>query len=299
MSLPRVTVIVPVHNDAARLARCVRALAAQDYPARLREVLVVDNGSTDDPGAAMADLVDAAGVRLLHEPAPGSYAARNRGIEAATGEVLAFTDADCVPEPGWLSAGIARLGPGVGLVGGAVRLFPRQPGRFSLAEAYEAAHGFPQEHYVQDRHFAVTANLLTTAQVMATCGPFDASLRSGGDQEWGQRTERFGLAAVYAPDAVVAHPMRHSLRELASKTRRTLGGMHDRHALDRYMASPFTFWRYIAKHAIAPVKQVPEMRRRAQATGAPFWKLFAATCHRQGVRARELVRLRSGGPSRR
>jgi len=97
-------VVIPVFNSANYLARCLEALRAQDYPAERFEVLVVDNNSTDG-SVAIAERYD--WVRRLHEAKQCSYSTRNTGIRAASGEIVAFLDPDCVPVPGWLSA-IAR-----------------------------------------------------------------------------------------------------------------------------------------------------------------------------------------------
>src|SRR4051794_2667993 len=82
------------------IGRCLEAVAAQDYPQEVTEVIVVDNGSTDDTRAVVA----AYGVTLLIESEiRTSYAARNRGIRHARGEFVAFLDSDCVAAPEWLS----------------------------------------------------------------------------------------------------------------------------------------------------------------------------------------------------
>ena len=91
--VPRVSIVIPVFNQAQDLGRCLAALERQTYPADRFEAIVVDNGS-DEPIGPVTERFSF--VRAICEPAPGSYAARNRGIEASRGEVLAFTDADCL-----------------------------------------------------------------------------------------------------------------------------------------------------------------------------------------------------------
>jgi glycosyltransferase involved in cell wall biosynthesis len=94
-----VSIIVPVKNGAATLAGCIEALLAQDYPRALTEIVIVDSGSTDDTPRVAARYP----VTLLTEcDIRTSYAARNRGIAQAGGEVIALTDADCTPAPDWL-----------------------------------------------------------------------------------------------------------------------------------------------------------------------------------------------------
>ena len=103
---PRVSVIVPVLDGASCIDRCLEALLAQTYPSHRVELIVVDNGSRD----ATPDRVRTHPVTLLVERSVRSpYAARNAGIQRASGEVIAFTDADCVPAKDWLERGVAAL----------------------------------------------------------------------------------------------------------------------------------------------------------------------------------------------
>jgi len=100
--MTRVSVVVPVRDDAEHLRRCLTALATQTVPPD--EVVVVDNGSRDD-GAAVAR---AAGAVVVDEPVRGIARASARGYDAATGDVLVRLDADSVPPPGWIAA-VLRL----------------------------------------------------------------------------------------------------------------------------------------------------------------------------------------------
>jgi glycosyltransferase involved in cell wall biosynthesis len=97
----RISVVVPVFNTAAHLEGCIQALQRQDFPAGAWEILLVDNNSTDGSAAILAR---AEGVRTFHQPVQGSYAARNLGVREARGEIVAFTDSDCLPCTGWLRA---------------------------------------------------------------------------------------------------------------------------------------------------------------------------------------------------
>ena len=96
-----ISVIVPVWNAGRFLPRVIEALEGQYFPAGEYELLLVDNGSTDDSVAIMHRYPR---VRLLHEPRRGSYAARNRAALEARGDILAFIDADRVADKGWLRA---------------------------------------------------------------------------------------------------------------------------------------------------------------------------------------------------
>ena len=219
--MPLVSVIIPVKDDAERLRACLDALAAQTLDAPC-EVLVVDNGSEHPP----ADVVGAhPQARLLHESRPSSYAARNRGAGAAAGEILAFTDSDCVPDRDWLRCGVAavRAAERACFVGGRIDTFASASGQPSAVEVYEMAHAFPQRLYVESG-YAATANLFVPRDVFRRVGDFDAALVSGGDMEWGQRARAAGVLPVYADDARVGHPARRTFRELRHKLARVSDG---------------------------------------------------------------------------
>ncbi len=104
-ALPFVSVIIPVRNDARRLAVCLRSLAEVDYPAGRFEIIVIDNASHDDSAA----VARAAGAKVLVHPDLRVGALRNRGAAAAGGEILALVDSDHEVPPNWLRAGVEEL----------------------------------------------------------------------------------------------------------------------------------------------------------------------------------------------
>ena len=221
-----VSIIIPVYNDTERLALCLDAITRQSYEMGRVEVLVIDNGSEQPPEE---EVNERPGCRLLHESQPGSYAARNRGLDEAVGERLVFTDADCIPEPDWLAHGLAHLEAapaGAAVVGGAIEVFAAEQGRPTSAELYDIATGLRQDRYVASG-FAATANLFTTRPVMQAVGEFNADLKSSGDAEWGHRASDAGWPLVYAADAIIRHPARTTLGELITKARRHAGGRMD------------------------------------------------------------------------
>jgi glycosyltransferase involved in cell wall biosynthesis len=103
--LPFVSVIIPVRNDAERLAVCLDSLARQTYPAERFEVIVIDNGSSDDS----ADVARTAGAKVLVHPGLRVGALRNRGVEIAQGEILALVDSDHELPPEWIERGAGEL----------------------------------------------------------------------------------------------------------------------------------------------------------------------------------------------
>lgn len=218
-----VSVVVPVKDDAAGLLVLLLALAGQTWTDH--EVVVVDNASRS---ASVRDVAQRHGARYVREPAPGSYAARNAGVRVARGDVVAFTDADCVPSRQWLATAVAALrdprAPDV--LAGRVRVTVRRPGRPAPSEAWELVHGFQQEAYVRRAGWGATANLVVPRRVLDAVGPFDERLRSGGDAEWGARATAAGFRVAYADDVVVDHPARPTMGELRSKLRRVQRGAY-------------------------------------------------------------------------
>lgn len=218
-----VSVVIPFYNNTACLRDCLEMLEHQDYDPDGYEVIVVDNGSFQSPSQIVSWFPHA---RLVAEPRKSSYAARNRGILAANGKMLAFTDSDCVPSTDWLKKGVDGLeeNQGCGLVGGRIELFFKNPSRPTLAERFEKLTAFPQQQNVEKSRFSVTANLFTTRNVMEQVGLFDPNLESGGDVEWGNRVHRNELELIYADNVVVSHPARRSLQQIFKKNHRVARG---------------------------------------------------------------------------
>ncbi len=207
---PRVSVIIPVKNDAARLRLCLAALSRQTLPPEQWEAVVADNGSDrDDPAAVAAEFP---GVRFVVERKPGASAARNRAIAESRGAALAFTDADCIPAPDWLERGLARLEAlgGAGLVAGRIAVFPRDRSRPNRLELFDMAWAFDQPMFVKRGKFGASANLWADRAGVAAVKGFDEAIPYyGEDVDLCVRLGKLGRAIVYAEEVVVAHPARH------------------------------------------------------------------------------------------
>jgi len=214
-TVPQVSVIVPVHNATRPLELLLAALRAQTVDHCAFEVIVVDDGSTD----GTASFVEADGLARLVRmgSCSGSYAARNAAISHARADVLAFTDADCVPAPTWIHEGLATFRRStVDLLAGQIAVpLGDEPTVASLLGL--ARHHLDQEYHVTEQSYGATANLWVRRDVFRTAGTFDGSIRSGGDAEFCRRAVAAGASIAYADEVTVSHPPRDTARELARK----------------------------------------------------------------------------------
>ena len=230
-----VSVIIPVFNDQAGVDSCLKALLLQSYPHSRFEVIIVDNASITPIriSKAYADI-----ARVITCASPGAYAARNAGIAVAQGDVLAFTDADCRPEPDWISAGLTALHASHSpcVIGGEVAMqLPPLP---TSVELYQYLTGFMQLENVTNRGFTATANLFAFKSYFTEIGLFDEILLSGGDREWSWRAAKAGYRVEYAADAIVVTSPRKSLAAAIRQARRVAGGRYAmRRVNTRYITS--------------------------------------------------------------
>lgn len=200
MQLPLVSIIVPVYNGAETIGPCLDALLRQDYPAHRYETIVVDNRSTD----ATARIVRQYPVKYLFEGQhQSSYAARNRGIRASRGSILAFTDADCVACSDWLSQAVGGFEAGVGCVAGQILDLPSSPDNKLYLDGSMRQQPTLADPFLP---YAQTANALFRREVCEQVGLFEPLWRSGGDADLAWRMQLQSPYTIkFVPDAVVRH----------------------------------------------------------------------------------------------
>jgi len=225
---PPVSIVVPVYNGEATIAECVEALLGLDYPRRLVQTIVVDNNSTDNTADILQQFE---GIDYVFEPKKGAYQARNTGAKFAQSDLIAFTDADCIPKPDWLSRlvdGLVHPQPptancqpptDVAIVGGKVEAHSPS----NLIERYIDYRKILDQKKMAERAefslpFFVTANCLVRRGVFEELGGFDTYFEIAGDADFCWRAQQAGFGLRYSPEAVVVHKHRSDLLGLYSQS---------------------------------------------------------------------------------
>ncbi len=293
---PFVSIIIPVFNDSERLSACLSALHNQTYPRDRYEIIVVDNGSKEDPRPAVDPFPL---VTLTYEKKTGSYAARNHGIKLAKGEVVAFTDADCLPASDWLETGVATLlaTSNCGLVAGKIELSFENPKQPTLVELYDSVTAFHQKKFIEKLRYGATANVFTFRAVLGRVGGFNDSLKSNGDREWGQRVYKAGYQQVYGESTRVAHPARRSFAELFKRTIRITGGHYDFKTRRGYRWKEFL--RDLSRDLILSSEDCRRIWTHGRLSAAQKLQINLVMLSVKHLSARERLRLRLGGISTR
>ena len=200
-----VSVVVPTYNGGERLRRCVQALLQQERPAH--EIIIVDDGSPQAPDWLDEEVERQPSLRLLRQENAGPAAARNRGWHAASGQIVAFTDDDCLPAPGWLAGICESLGAQ-----------PDAPAAYGRILA--TGDRTPLAHFVENEGAEhQTANAAFRRSVLDRLGGFDERFRHPylEDTELYYRVLELG-EPVFAKEALVEHPTRPGT--LAGRLRR-------------------------------------------------------------------------------
>jgi GT2 family glycosyltransferase len=212
---PRVSVVVCTYNGSATLRECLEGVLTLHYPDY--EVIVVSDGSTDSSAEIAREYP---GVHVIETPNRGLSSARNTGLDAATGEIVAYLDDDAVPDPDWLKhlAATFRSGP-YAAVGGP-NVLPPNSG--SIARCVANAPGGPTHVLVSDREaeHIPGCNMAIRRDALRRIGGFDPQFRVAGDDVdacW--RLLDAGERIAFSPGAVVLHHRRRSIRDYLRQQR--------------------------------------------------------------------------------
>jgi glycosyltransferase involved in cell wall biosynthesis len=199
---PEIAVVIPSHRSRETIGACLDGLLRQTLPADKFEIHVVDTGS-DGVGALVAERASGWEGRLAYHGTEGRGPGRQRnlGVERTAAEFVAFIDSDCVPEPGWLEAGLAHLRQGAAIVQGPT-LTP--DGSAPPAFAHAIFRKGPSPLFE-------SCNIMYEARAFRDAGGFSVDLfdstgvHMGEDTELAWRVRRTGGIAVFEPSAVVRH----------------------------------------------------------------------------------------------
>jgi glycosyltransferase involved in cell wall biosynthesis len=166
----RISVVVPFFNSEKYIERCIEALLNQDYPKERYEIIFINNNSKD----SSADIVrEHPHIKLIDEQKRGSYAARNRGLTEAKGEIIAFTDSDCMPASDWLKEIEKTLDdPGVGIAVGNYQL-ARDSLLLSMIEDYEnEKNNYIFTSGIKELYYGYTRNMAARKRLFDEAGLF-------------------------------------------------------------------------------------------------------------------------------
>ena len=203
------SIIIPVYNGEKTIRECLESvLKCECVPHIKKEIIVVNNNSTDATAKIVSEFDN---VRMVNETVPTSYAARNRGILAAQGDVLAFIDDDCIVSKKWLVSSLKYFtaedksllvsGPIYGKKGNEIQRF------------FDERSINNTKHFHDGRYFP-TANLFVRKQDALAVNGFDYKLISGGDMDFCWKLVANGAELAFSDDAVVKHNLRDSEKDL-------------------------------------------------------------------------------------
>lgn len=254
-----VSIIVPTYHDWTRLSLCVKALECQTYPKGYYEVILVNNDPADpapDNYALPENFI------LISEGRPGSYAARNAGLAIAKGEVIGFTDSDCIPNQDWIENAIKMFSNGdVDRIAGRIELFYQNSTKRTWVELYESAYSFKQQWAVEVLKGSVTANLFTKKELFTKVGVFDATKKSGEDIGWNRRANSFGYNLIYGDSVCIKHPARATIKEFKNQKLREFGGKKEfklktvKGLIKNALYPPFLFYSIVVDRSLLLQKE--------------------------------------------
>jgi glycosyltransferase involved in cell wall biosynthesis len=214
-----VSVVIPAYNMDFCLPDCLQGLAGQTLTTGTFEIILVDDGSRDQTLETAKRLKQELGLEklnIVHQPNAGPAAARNHGIRLAQGEIIAFLDSDCVPQPGWLEHLTAPLRQDSTWVGVEGRTLPA-PGKRTL-----------MDHYIDNPNggFYWTCNIAYRRSLLVEIGGLDEGfpLPSGEDIDLSHRMRQRG-DIVFAPEALVHHLILPRSFQQHLRTARTFSSM--------------------------------------------------------------------------
>lgn len=277
-SVPFVSVVVPVYNSARFLPKCLDALLAQTYPGDRYEVIVVDDGSTDASAVVAHGCLDnwEGATHVLQTPNGGPASARNHGVEASSGDIVAFIDSDCVAERDWL-ASLTELfvtNDVAGVGGPIINISP--PGWVS--NYLQAAHFYRHRVRRGTVDYLVTGNVAFRRSALLAVGGFAADKGVWGeDADLSFRLRQSGYILLLAQRGTVTHfGSPTSLRGLIKELYRYgYGSSVLARTWSRARQPDVQLIRHAAAVALSPALALSYTRSVGLLSAISFWPLVA------------------------
>ena len=201
MNNPNISIVVPTYNSACTILKTIQALLAQDYPKENTEIIVVDDGSTDNT----RELIKGYPVKYFFQSNAGPAAARNLGWRNSSGEIILFTDSDCIPDTNWASKLVANYADyRTGAVGGSYGIKNKEN---LLADCIFQEISIRHEMMPRKVKALGSYNLSVRVDILRSIGGFDESytIASGEDNDLSYRILKAGYTLVFSKDAIVLH----------------------------------------------------------------------------------------------
>lgn len=214
MDYPKVSVIVIAHNEEEMLPLCLESLIQLDYPKSQLEIIVVDNKSTD----RTRDIIKSYPVLYVAEEKKGRNLARNTGIRASSGTLIAFTDADCIVCKEWLKNMIKGFDDDdIGGCGGAIASHKLRTSLDRCMDLILCVQELAIKGYAFFLPFIITCNSIFRREALDKIDLFDETVYFGEDIDISWRLLLRGYRFEYLPDAVVWHRHRSTIASLCER----------------------------------------------------------------------------------
>jgi glycosyltransferase AglE len=193
------SVLIPVFNESEELEKVLCALEKQTLPRNTFEIIVIDNGSTDNTKSLVKQFDKV--IYLLEDQYLNSpYSCRNRGIEISKGDVIVLLDGTCIPEETWLENGLGCLDTmQADIISSNVRFDFR--GNVTAGKLYDS-NNLSTESAIREKGVAKTASLFIRKKVFDTTGLFPEGVRSGADVRWTRKATEMGFKLEFCKDSI-------------------------------------------------------------------------------------------------
>jgi len=220
---PFVSIVVVTKNEERHIKDCLESLMRLEYPKEKHEIIVVDGNSTDKTREIVKEYL----AKLIIDKEGGLANSRNIGIQAAKGDYIASTDADCVVKKDWLKIlvkSIQEAPEDVVAVGGPNLIFKNDPPFAKLVgymqETFFASGGAPQSYKINESKYVFSihnCNILYKKNILIEEGGFDENFNVGEDAELNFRLRQKGYKFLYLPDVIVWHRRPDNLKKFIKK----------------------------------------------------------------------------------